>query len=173
MDLHHAYRVLPVHADDHPLLGIEWESEVFIDTALSLGLRSAPTIFSAFTDALAWKCLGVPVAMHKTEGPFKCLTFLAIEIDTVAMELSLAPDKLSCIRALVLSWRSKLVATKHELQSLIGHLSHAATVVQHGRTFLRRMIGYRLRHAMVVHILAQVERQVDSLSVSTHRLNYL
>ena len=25
MDLHHAYRVLPVHVGDHPLLGIEWE----------------------------------------------------------------------------------------------------------------------------------------------------
>ena len=24
IDLHHAYRMLPVHADDHPLLGINW-----------------------------------------------------------------------------------------------------------------------------------------------------
>ena len=35
---------------------------------------------------------------------------------------------------------SKRSASKQELQSLIGHLSHAATVVQHGRIFQRRMI---------------------------------
>ena len=39
MDLHHAYRVLPVHADDHPL---------------PFGLWSAPKIFLAFANALAW-----------------------------------------------------------------------------------------------------------------------
>ena len=179
MDLHQAYRILPVHADDHPLLAIRWGQSTYIDTALPFGLRSAPKIFSAFADALAWvmqdhgisrqlhylddflflgppasdNCamylqsalrvcsqLGVPVATHKTEGPCTRLTFLGIQIDTETMQLSLAQDKLSRMSALVLSWRSKRAAIKQELQSLIGHLSHAATVVQHGRTFLRRMI---------------------------------
>ena len=179
MDLHQAYRNLPVHADDHPLLAIRWGQSTYIDTALPFGLRSAPKIFSAFADALAWvmqehgvnrqlhylddflflgapgstECaaslqtalhlcshLGVPVASHKTEGPATQLTFLGIQIDTETMQLSLAQDKMTRILSLVLSWRSKRAATKQELQSLIGHLSHAATVVQHGRTFLRRMI---------------------------------
>ena len=178
MDLQNAYRVLPVHADDHPLLAIKWDQNTYLDTALPFGLRSAPKIFSAFADALAWimhcngvqqqlhylddflflgapsnqECaaglqtalqvcdrLGVPVANHKTEGPSTCLTFLGIQIDSVAMQLSLAPDKLARIQGLVLSWRSKRAASKQELQSLLGHLSHAATVVQHGRTFMRRM----------------------------------
>ena len=134
IDLLHAYRIIPVHSDDHPLLGIRWEHNTFIDTALPFGLRLAPKIFSAFADTLAWvmwqrgikwqlhyldnflflgspnsvdyalalqqaidtcKCLGVPVAAHKTEGPSTCLTFLGIQIDTVAMCLSLAEDKLS------------------------------------------------------------------------------
>ena len=84
--------------------------------------------------------LGMPVSHHKTEGPSTKLTFLGIQIDTKVMLLSLAQDKLARISAIVLSWRSKRSASKQELQSLIGHLSHAATVVQHGRTFLRRMI---------------------------------
>ena len=54
MDLHHAYRVLLVHTDDHPLLGIQWDSGVYVDRAMPFGLRSAPKIFSAFADALAW-----------------------------------------------------------------------------------------------------------------------
>ena len=48
---------------------------------------------------------------------------------------SIDQDKLAQIVALVGSWDSRRSATKRELQSLIGHLSHAATVVQ-----LRHMI---------------------------------
>ena len=179
MDLKNAYRVLPVHPDDHPLLAVEWKGATYVDTALPFGLRSAPKIFSAFADALAWamqlqgvsqqlhylndflfvgapssqECahnlhsalkvcsqLGVPVAVQKTEGPTTSLTFLGIQLDSDAMQLSLAQDKLTRILGLALSWRGRRSATKQELQSLIGHLSHAATVVQHGRTFLRRMI---------------------------------
>ena len=179
MDLHQAYRNIPVHADDHPLLAIRWGQHKYVDIALPFGLRSAPKIFSAVADALAWiiaangvtrqlhylddflflgppnsnecalslqtalqacRLLGMPVATHKTEGPSSQLTFLGIQIDTVAMQLSLDKAKLARISALVFSWRSKRSASKQELQSLIGHLSHAATVVQHGRTFLRRMI---------------------------------
>lgn len=36
------------------LLGIQVQDATFIDTALPFGLRSAPKIFSAFSDALAW-----------------------------------------------------------------------------------------------------------------------
>jgi hypothetical protein len=54
VDLHQAYRILPVHADDHPLLGIQWGAATYLDSALPFGLRSAPKIFSAFADALVW-----------------------------------------------------------------------------------------------------------------------
>ena len=54
LDLHNAYRMVPVHPDDHPLLGMRWGQDVFIDTALPFGLRSAPKIFAALADALAW-----------------------------------------------------------------------------------------------------------------------
>ena len=39
--------------------------------------------------------LGVPLASEKVEGPTTCLTFLGIEIDTVAMELQLPEKKIS------------------------------------------------------------------------------
>ena len=179
VDLQNAYRIVPVHPDDHHLLGLRWGQEVYVDTALPFGLRSAPKIFSALADALAWvlhskgvtyqlhylddfllvgppnsaECahslqltllacqeLGVPVAAHKTEGPTCRITFLGIQIDSINMELSLPPDKLARITAMVLEWSDKKVATKKQLQSLIGSLSHAATVVIPGRTFLRRLI---------------------------------
>ena len=34
IDLHQAYRIIPVHPDDHPLLGVRWQGQTYIDTAL-------------------------------------------------------------------------------------------------------------------------------------------
>ena len=53
LDLHHVYRMVPIHAHDHCLLGIRWGQDVFMETALPFGLRSAPKIFSAVSDPLA------------------------------------------------------------------------------------------------------------------------
>ena len=53
-DLQAAYRNVPVHPDDRHLLGLRWGENVFLDTALPFGLRSAPMIFTAVADALAF-----------------------------------------------------------------------------------------------------------------------
>ncbi len=54
MDIKQAYRNIPVHPDDRYLLGMEWKNEVYVDTTLPFGLRSAPLIFSAVADSLQW-----------------------------------------------------------------------------------------------------------------------
>ena len=54
MDIRNAYRNVPVHPDDQWLLGMSWHQGVFIDTVLPFGLRSAPKVFNAVTDALEW-----------------------------------------------------------------------------------------------------------------------
>ena len=54
LDVKSAYRLIPVHPSDRPLLGIEWAGTWFVDTTLPFGLRSAPTIFNAVADALEW-----------------------------------------------------------------------------------------------------------------------
>ena len=66
LDIQSAYRMVPVHADDQPLLGMRWQGEVYLDTTLPFGLRSAPKIFSAVADALTWamRRSGVPNLMH-------------------------------------------------------------------------------------------------------------
>ena len=77
------------------------------------------------------------MATHKTEGPS---THLGIQIDSVALELSLDQLKLARIIGIVLSWRSRRPANKRDLLLLIGHVSHATIVVQNGCTFLQWMI---------------------------------
>ena len=66
MDLKEAYRVVPVHPNDHHLLGVSWEGAVYVDRSLPFGLRSAPKIFTAVADAMAWALhtRGIRLLLH-------------------------------------------------------------------------------------------------------------
>lgn len=88
--------------------------------------------------------LGIPIAEHKREGPVTCLTFLGIEVDTVAMQLQLPLDKLRRLQGLLSDWGDKKTCERRELESLIGLLNHACKVVRCGRSFLRRMLDLLL-----------------------------
>ena len=54
VDIKSAYRIMPVHPEDRPLLGMQWKGELYVDTCLPFGLRSAPRIFTAVADMLEW-----------------------------------------------------------------------------------------------------------------------
>ncbi len=84
--------------------------------------------------------LGLPVAPDKVEGPTTTITFLGIELDSVALKIRLPVVKLQRLRVALADWEGRRSATKQQLQSIIGHLSHAAQVVKPGRTFLRELI---------------------------------
>ena len=177
LDIKDAYRIIPVHPDDWPMLDMQWKGQFFIDTRLPFGLRSAPKLFTALADASQWliqtrgvKCclhylddyffvepphvpahalaiatntlaeMGIPLAPDKVEEPPTCLTFLGIELDTIAMTASLPKDKLQRLQAMLAAWHDHKVCTKRELLSLAGVLQHATMVVLFGRAFLRRMI---------------------------------
>ena len=53
-DAESAYRVIPVHPNDHYLLGMQWQRNYFVDMALPFGLRLAPYIFSSVADLVEW-----------------------------------------------------------------------------------------------------------------------
>ena len=50
LGLESAYRIIPVHPDDRHLIGMEWQGEWYVDTALPFRLCSAPKIFNALAD---------------------------------------------------------------------------------------------------------------------------
>ena len=180
IDLKNAYRMVPVHPEDHHLLAISWMGQTYIDRALPFGLRSAPEIFSAVADMIAWALhcagirhqihylgdflfmgapntnegtsilgtalrvledLGVPVANHKTERPSTSVTFMGITIDTTRLELRLPTAKVEHLQRLVRIWCMKKSCTRRELESFLGQLSHAASVMRPGRTFLRQLFS--------------------------------
>ena len=61
-----AYRAVPVHPSDQCLLAVSWNGTTYLDRALPFGLRSAPKLFSALTDAVMWFLhdRGVHSALH-------------------------------------------------------------------------------------------------------------
>ena len=48
------YRMIPIHPQDRYLIGVCWDGGVFVNRALPFGLRSAPPLFTAVTDAIGW-----------------------------------------------------------------------------------------------------------------------
>ena len=86
------------------------------------------------------RSLGVPTAPAKCEGPTTRLIFLGYELDTILGVVRLPAEKLARTLALVKDWSSRRSCKRKQLESLLGHLQHAATVVRPGRTFVRRLI---------------------------------
>ena len=85
------------------------------------------------------------VATHKTQGPCTALIFLGILVNTLTFELHLPQDKLTRLQGAIHQWVRKRKCTLKELESFLGHLSHAATVVPQGRVFLRQLFSLLAR----------------------------
>ena len=88
--------------------------------------------------------LGVPMKPDKTVLPCTTITFVGIELDSVLMEKRLPAEKLIKIRHLLQDFKTRRKVKLVELQSLIGLLNFACSVVTPGRTFLRRIIDLTL-----------------------------
>ncbi|XP_046567983.1 uncharacterized protein LOC124276384 [Haliotis rubra] len=86
--------------------------------------------------------LGIPIAHDKTVGPASKLTFLGLEIDTLAMQVRIPEGKIreitSQIQHILFKPNSKV--TRKELQSLIGKLNFICRAIPMGRAFCRRLI---------------------------------
>ena len=85
--------------------------------------------------------VGVPMAPEKTEGPSPFLTFAGIELDCSMNEARLPQEKVGKCLLAIYSLLGRKKVTLKELQSLIGLLNFACSVVTPGRGFLRRLIN--------------------------------
>ena len=71
IDIESAYRLIPVHPQDRPLQAVRWQTHTYVDPMLPFGLRSAPKIFNAVADALAWHA-PVETGNHPLSRRFSC-----------------------------------------------------------------------------------------------------
>ena len=92
------------------------------------------------TSLAVCRSLGLPLHPNKCIGPSTRLVVLGIELDSMDQTARLPAEKLMALQELIQSWRTRRWCNTRQLESLIGHLHHAAKVVWPGRTFLRRML---------------------------------
>lgn len=66
IDVRCAFRLIPIHPGDRHLLAMQWKGNIFFDTCLPFGLRSAPKLFNILADLLEWiaKAYGVSCLLH-------------------------------------------------------------------------------------------------------------
>ena len=170
LDIAKAYRMVPIHLDDRYLMGMKWQGQIYLDSALPFGLRSAPKVFNAVADGLEWviRSRGVRFVAHYLDD-FMVITKPHSDECDVALSTALSTcDNLGCPTApekqegptTCISFLGIIIDTmaqelclpvekierlqalsKRELLSLIGQLHHACKVVRPGRRFLRRMIS--------------------------------
>lgn len=85
--------------------------------------------------------IGVPLAQEKTFLPSQQMSFVGIQLDSLTSTASLPYDKVLKAKEVLEVFLSKKKCTLKELQSLIGLLNFACSVVLPGRPFLRRLIN--------------------------------
>jgi hypothetical protein len=94
-------------------------------------LHTAQTAISSF---------GLVINGDKTEGPSQIITFLGIELDSLARTLRCPLSRITELVTLLNSARGCRHMTRRTLESLIGKLSFAAQVLPGARPFMRRML---------------------------------
>ncbi|KAK3735839.1 hypothetical protein QZH41_007474 [Actinostola sp. cb2023] len=92
------------------------------------------------TSLIVCNKLGLPLHPKKCEGPATSLVVLGILLNSEDLTARLPEDKLIALKSLIQSWVPRRWCNRHQLESLIGYLHHAAKVVWPGRSFIRRMI---------------------------------
>jgi hypothetical protein len=84
--------------------------------------------------------LGFAINSSKTEGPAQVLTFLGVSIDSVQMLLSLPQHKVqSTVHKLEALQASQEPWRRRDMESLLGKLEWAASVMIAGRAHLKRI----------------------------------
>ncbi len=51
-DVEHTYKLVPIHREDIPALGMRWGKDWLWDATLLMGIRSGCAIFEAFSSAV-------------------------------------------------------------------------------------------------------------------------
>ena len=109
IDIKSTYRIIPVHPDNCPLLGMSWGNHLYVDKALPFGLRFAAKLFNAIADTLEWitKHTGREFQWHYLDdfitighpGSEECITHLHLLINLcIQLGIPLATEKVEKVK---------------------------------------------------------------------------
>lgn len=109
--------------------------------------------------------LGIPMAPEKTCGPATTLLFAGIELDSICSEARLPLDKIHKSTLLISEFLKRKKASLKEVQSLIGLLNFACSVIKPGRAFLRRLIDLTVGVKSPHHLIRLNKEVKEDLKV--------
>lgn len=126
--------------------GIKWVSHL-LDDFFFVGRPNSQQCNLAL-DTCLWLCkdIGVPIKQDKTQRPVKVIQIYGIEIDSSSMVARLPSEKIEKIANLLSDFKRRKKVTVRELQSLLGLLNFACSVIIPGRAFLRRLFDLVICH---------------------------
>ena len=169
VDVSRAFRHVKVDPGDYDLLGLEWQG-FYVDTChgsqifqcLSDGvkyiMRQKGFQMIAYIDdyvgvgvpSVAWASyeallalmaqLGLTISDKKLVPPATCVTCRGVMIDMVQGNIAIPPEKLATILSEVCQWLHRDVASKRQLQSILGLLLYVHKCARPARVFLNRML---------------------------------
>ncbi len=188
IDIESAFRNIPVHPHDRHLLGMVWHGELFVDTVLPFGLRSAPKIFNSIADGLQWVAIarGTSYLDHFLDDYItigsphsnECARNLGVLIDTCSiLRLPIAPDKLegpsTCLTFLGIELDTVRLELRlplqklHRLQLTLHNWSHSKHCV---RADLDSLVGLLHDASIVVRPgRTFIRRLIDLLKATRNR----
>lgn len=122
------------------LTGSKFNAVVYMDDFA--GCEEGPKAQLAFdTLGKLLADLGVRESHDKASSPSTTMTFLGVEFDTDKMCMRVNDDKRIAVQSLSLLWARKTVASKEELQSILGKLIWISKMVRFSRCFVSRIIS--------------------------------
>ena len=108
----------------------------YLDDFMTLGPPASPVCHHNLQACIRLcSILGLPLHLHKLEGPTTRLSILGIELDSTTLQAWLPEEKRDRIIALLDTWSAKHFCKRCELESLIGHLHHVCKIAPRGGHF--------------------------------------
>ena len=105
--------------------------------------------------------LGLGRTLDKCVAPTYRVVWIGLQFDTIAMEISLPPEKRDRIIAALQAWLLKPSGSKTALQSLLGTLNHAASVVVIGRAFTGRILDIINQDSFPVPLDSDFKKDIE------------
>lgn len=117
-----------------------------LDDFLIMGPKSSYNCQRDLDKFLAFcKQFGVPIKVEKTENASTVMTFMGVELDSIATVARLPQEKLCKLISQLSAMTKRRKVTLRELQSLLGLLNFCCQVVLPGRCFLRRLTDLTIK----------------------------
>ena len=124
----------------HKKFKLEYKAVVYMDDFG--GCERGSKALTAFNDlGKLLSDLGIQESEKKACPPSTKMKFLGVEFDTMDMAMRIDDTKRMEITTLAKIWSRKTVATKEELQSILGKLMWVSKVVRYSRCFVSRIIA--------------------------------